>query len=327
MRAVIFDGSDIRLSATRQSPTLQPGEAVIEPTRAGVCATDIEICKGYMHFEGVFGHEFVGVVTQVHNDADNTWVGKKVVGSINAVCGKCDMCTRGLSAHCRDRTVLGILNRDGCFADAFTLPVQNLVEVPDNLTDDEAVFAEPLAAAIHVLDHFDPRTNDPYITVLGDGRLGLLCAQVLAREYSTIRVIGKHHSKLNLCEKWGIAHRHIDDIGRRNDQDLVIDCTGSAEGLHTSMQLVRPRGRIILKTTVAPHLNMKHFAYDLSPLVINEVELIGSRCGSIATAIHALSMGWVDVLSLIDKRFRLDDALDAIRAAQQPGTLKVLIEI
>ena len=326
MRALVFDGKEARLDRSRAEPVAAAGEAVIRPTRAGICATDLEICKGYMGFRGVLGHEFVGVVETVNTDGAGdekkarAWVGKRVVGGINCVCGQCDMCMGGLSNHCRDRTVLGIVGRDGCFADRFTLPIKNLVEVPRTLDDDHAVFAEPLAAACNVLQqvHIVER---PYVTVLGDGRLGLLCAQVLAKQNTKVRVIGRHPHKLTLCEKWGIKHRLESEVTPRGDQDIVVDCTGSASGLEAAMRMVRPRGRIVLKTTVAEQRGV-----DLSPLVIHEVQLIGSRCGPMRDAVAMLAGGEVDVLSMVSRRHRLDDAVKAMRTAGRGEAIKVLLE-
>ncbi|MFG0329270.1 MAG: alcohol dehydrogenase catalytic domain-containing protein [Phycisphaerales bacterium] len=320
MRALVFDGERVALDARYPEPDPAPGEAVVRPTRMGVCSTDLEIVRGYMGFRGVLGHEFVGVVESVNGPDERKLVGRRVVGGINAVCGKCDLCRRGLTTHCRERTVLGIQGRDGCFADRFTLPVMNLVPVPDSIDDDEAVFAEPLAAAIHAAKqlHFEGKA---YITVLGDGRLGLLCAQVMSRLNASVRVIGRHPQKMNLCEKWGVAHRHVDDIGRRADQDIVVDCTGSADGLDLALRLVRPRGKVLLKTTVAPATRETN----LAPIVINEIEVIGSRCGSIPDAVAALERRQVDVLSLISRRMKLDDGAKALDAAKAPGVIKVVM--
>jgi threonine dehydrogenase-like Zn-dependent dehydrogenase len=275
-----------------------------------------------MDFKGVLGHEFVGVVEECTGKSAKKWVGKRVVGSINCVCGKCDMCQKGLKEHCRARTVLGIAGKDGCFAERFTLPVTNLFEVPASLDDDHAVFTEPLAAAYQILRQLTIEGR-PYITVLGDGRLGLLCAQVMSQLNATVRLVGKHAEKIALCEKWGVKHRLLDDVGLRADQDIVVDCTGSADGLTTAMKMVRPRGKIVMKTTVAA-ANQKPI--DLSPLVIHEIELIGSRCGPFSEALAALSAGKIDVLSLISKRARLSEGVDAMRAAKGKGVVKVLLE-
>lgn len=300
----------------------------------GVCSTDLEIAGGYMDDARAgqpitMGHEFVGVVeefnaaTPIQHEIVKRLKGKRVVGSINAVCGECDMCRAGLSNHCRNRTVLGIAGRDGCFAERFCLPIVNLVAVPDSVDDDRAVFAEPLAAAMHAAHqlHFEGK---PYITVLGDGRLGLLCVQVMSKLNASVRLIGKHEKKLAMCEKWGIKHRLLRDIGRRADQDIVVDCTGSPDGLRTAMQLVRPRGTILMKSTFAPRADDP---VDLSPLVVNEIEVVGSRCGSMSEAIRVLEKQEVDVVSLITGRFPLEQGVRAIEAAGRDDQIKVLIDL
>lgn len=300
------------------------GEVLMRPTRMGVCSTDLELCKGYMGFSGVLGHEFVGVVEEAGPGADRAWVGKRVVGEINCVCGQCDMCRAGLREHCRDRTVLGIAGRDGCFAERFVLPAANLHAVPGNVDDDRAVFVEPLAAALQVARQLTIEGR-PYVTVLGDGRLGLLCAQVLAKLNATVRCVGRHEAKLGLCEKWGIKHRLLADVGLRQDQDIVVDCTGSASGITTALQMLRPRGTLVMKTTVAPG-SIDPATFDLSPIVINEINVIGSRCGPFADAIDLLSSEAVDVVSLISRRMRLSDGPAVLEQAGRPGVLKLLLE-
>ncbi|MEM6505114.1 MAG: alcohol dehydrogenase catalytic domain-containing protein [Planctomycetota bacterium] len=299
------------------------GEVLVRPTRMGVCSTDLELCKGYMAFEGVLGHEFVGVVEAVGPSVDKAWIAQRVVGEINCVCGVCDMCRGGLREHCRDRTVLGIMGRDGCFAERFMLPASNLHKVPDNVDNDRAVFVEPLAAALQILRQLTVEGR-PYVTVLGDGRLGLLCAQVLSTLNATVRCVGKHESKLGLCEKWGIKHRLLSDVGLRQDQDIVVDCTGSASGLTTAMAMLRPRGTLVLKTTLAP--GQLGGAFDLSPIVINELNVIGSRCGPFAEALEWLSREAVDVVSLISRRMKLSDGPALLEQANKPGVVKVLLE-
>ncbi|MCC6680594.1 MAG: alcohol dehydrogenase catalytic domain-containing protein [Phycisphaeraceae bacterium] len=323
MRALVLEKQHVRFDANHADPAPRPGEVVIRPTRMGVCATDLELCKGYMDFRGVLGHEFVGIVEQA--PGNKQWLGKRVVGSINCVCGKCDMCKAGLREHCRQRTVLGIAGRDGCFADRFTLPAANLYEIPDHVDDDRAVFVEPLAAAFQVLRQLTIEGR-PYITVLGDGRLGLLCAQVVSKLNATVRCIGKHPRKLELCEKWGVKHRPLEDVGLRQDQDIVIDATGSPTGLTTAMQMVRPRGTIVLKTTISPSQHLPGAGVDISPLVIHEINLIGSRCGPFPDAIDALSQESIDVVSLISRRLKLADGVEALKLADQGDVLKVLLE-
>ena len=323
MRAIAIVDKQPKLVTHHPEPSPGPGEAIIRPRRMGVCTTDLELCKGYMGFTGVLGHEFVGMVEQVGSKADQKWLGKRVVGTINCVCGKCDMCKAGLREHCRKRTVLGISGRDGCFADWFALPVHNLLEVPSTVDDDQAVFTEPLAAAYQILRQITIEGR-PFVTVLGDGRLGLLCAQVLSQLNATVRVVGKHAAKMTLCEKWGVKHRMLSEVGLRADQDIVVDCTGRAEGLNVAIRMVRPRGKIVMKTTVAPLPDPP--SIDLSPLVIHEIQLIGSRCGPFPEALNALATGKVDVISLISRRMKLADGVEALRTASRRDVVKVLME-
>ncbi|MEM8738228.1 MAG: alcohol dehydrogenase catalytic domain-containing protein [Planctomycetota bacterium] len=324
MQALVFDGTQPILDPRRDELAPPPGEVLIRPTRLGVCATDLEICRGYMGFSGVLGHEFVGVVEVVSEKKHADWIGQRVVGNINCVRSVCDLCKAGLRDHARDRSVLGIKERDGCFADLFALPAENLYAVPDHVDDDHAVFTEPLAAAFQVLRQLTVEGR-PFITVLGDGRLGLLVAQVVNTLNATVRVVGKHEEKLRLCEKWGIKHRRLADVGLRQDQDIVIDCTGSPRGLETAMQMVRPRGTVVMKTTTAPP-GPGEPAVDLSPLVVHEITLLGSRCGPIPDALEALSAQTVDVVSLITKRMKLADGVAALKAATRPEHIKVLLE-
>lgn len=327
MQAIVFDGTQPVLAARHRDPKTPAGEALIRPLRMGICATDLALCRGYTSgesdtpaFTGVLGHEFVGVVQATGSKADAHWIGKRVVGNINCVNAACDLVEAGLRDHARDRTVLGILGRDGCFAEHFVLPVENLFEVPDHVDDDHAVFVEPLAAAFQILRQLTVEGR-PFITVLGDGRLGLLVAQVVNTLNATVRVVGKHEAKLRLCEKWGIQHRLLSDVGLRQDQDIVIDCTGSATGIETAMAMVRPRGTIVMKTTTTPG----DTPVDLSPLVVHEISLIGSRCGPFPEALQALSAGTIDIASLITKRMKLADGVQALHEAARPGAMKVLL--
>src|SRR5687768_8949587 len=269
-----------------------------------------------MGYKGVLGHEFVADVV---SSPDKDLVGQRVAGEINVVCGRCDLCLSGLSSHCRNRTVLGILNRDGAFAEFFRLPADNLHEVPASVEDDAAVFAEPLAAAFQVLKQVK-LDGKRWVTVLGDGRLGLLCAQVLRNAGCPVRVIGKHADKLRLCDQWGIRSRPLAEITPRHDQDVVVDCTGSAEGLELAMQLVRPRGTIVLKSTVAEGKPI-----NLAPIVIDEINVVGSRCGPFKEAIKALSEKSVDVTSMIHRRMKIEQGVEAIELAAKSGVLKVLL--
>jgi len=342
VRALRFDGSTVSFERGYRDPVAAPGEAIVRPILTSLCSTDSEVARGLTRFSGVMGHEFVGVVESVNiPDAApqslkdrKSLLGKRVVGSINIVCGACDMCKRGLSSHCRHRTVLGVSGRDGVMADRFAIPLVNLYPVPAGVDDDHAVFAEPLAGALHAAKAFRVE-GKPYITVLGDGKMGLLVVQAMARLNASVRLLGRHPEKFGLCERWGIKHRHIDEAGRRQDQDVVVDCTGTADGLATAMAMVRPRGKIILKSTIspvrvpvgAPVPGADHPAWsqpiNLAPLVINEIELIGSRCGSIPDALAALESGAVQVAPLVTRRGSLEEAADLLVAR---GNIKVLID-
>ncbi|MDB5322371.1 MAG: alcohol dehydrogenase [Phycisphaerales bacterium] len=316
MRALIFDNG-LSLDAKRPEPRREEGDCLIKVRQAGICATDLEITRGYMGFKGILGHEFVGEV--VESPGARQWIGKRVVGEINVVCGRCDLCLSGLSNHCRNRTVLGISKRDGAFADFVRLPAINLHEVPPAVEDEAAVFVEPLAAAFQVLKQVK-LDGKKWVTVLGDGRLGLLCAQVLRNAGCPVRVIGRHPEKMRLCDQWGIRSRAAADITPRHDQEVVVDCTGSASGLEMAMQLVRPRGTIVLKSTVADGK-----ALNLAPIVIDEINVVGSRCGPFREAIKALTEKSVDVTSMIHRRMKLDQGLEAMELAAKPGVLKVIL--
>jgi threonine dehydrogenase-like Zn-dependent dehydrogenase len=317
MKALVFDKT-LTFEPRRGEPQAVDGDTLVRVRQAGVCSTDLEIVKGYMGFRGVLGHEFVG---EVVSSPEKELVGKRVVGEINVVCGRCDLCVAGLSTHCRNRSVLGILNHDGAFAEFVRLPAVNLHVLPKGVDDDQAVFVEPLAAAFQVLKQvkIDART---WVTVLGDGRLGLLVAQVLRNAGCPVRVVGKHPEKLAVCEKWGIRSRVLADIVPRHDQDVVVDCTGSAAGFETAMAMVRPRGTIVLKSTVAGGK-----AINLAPIVVDEINVVGSRCGPFKEAIRALAEKSVDVVSLISRRMRIEQGVEAFEVARRPGVLKVLLTV
>ena len=288
---------------------------MVRVTRAGVCETDLQLIKGYMGFRGVLGHEFVGVAES------GPYAGRRVVGEINCACWTCVTCRNGFPTHCPNRTVLGILNHDGAFADLIAVPQRNLHPVPDSIPDDVAVFTEPVAAAFQIPAQLEIRKTDR-IVVLGDGRLGNLCAQVLASIADDVLVVGKHAEKLGLLEALGVKTALLDDELPARAADVVVECTGSESGLPTALTLVRPRGTIVLKTTVA---GTQTLAW--APFVIDEVTLVGSRCGPFDRALEALEKGLVDVQPLIADRFNLSNGLMALQRAQQKGVLKVLLEM
>jgi threonine dehydrogenase-like Zn-dependent dehydrogenase len=322
MRALVFQNT-LSFKARHPEPAVSDGDALLRVRQAGICATDLEITRGYMGFSGVLGHEFVGEVVSA---ARPELVGQRVVGEINIVCGRCDLCLSGLANHCRARSVVGILKHDGAFADFIRMPTVNLHVLPAGVDDDAGVFVEPLAAAIQVqrqlkLDvKLDAVRSRKWVTVLGDGRLGLLVAQVLRNAGIAVRVIGKHAEKLALCEKWQIRSRLAADIVPRHDQDVVVDCTGSPAGFEMAMQMVRPRGTIVLKSTMAAGKPI-----NLAPLVVDEIMVLGSRCGSFRESIRALAEKEIDVASLIHRRVRIEQGVEAMELAARPGVLKVLL--
>jgi threonine dehydrogenase-like Zn-dependent dehydrogenase len=314
MRAVLL-ASDVRVADDHPEPVPADGEVLVRVTRAGVCETDLQLIKGYMGFQGVLGHEFVGVAES------GPYAGRRVVGEINCSCWRCATCLGGAPSHCPNRSVIGILNHDGAFADLIAVPQRNLHLVPDSVPDDVAVFTEPVAAAFQVPAQIAIRRQDR-IVVLGDGRLGNLCAQVLAGLSEQVLVVGKHPGKLALLSAMGIGTALLDSDLPPRAADIVVDCTGSASGLPTALGLVRPRGTIVLKTTVA---GTQTLAW--APFVIDEVTLVGSRCGPFDQALSALADGRVDVRPLISQRFGLSDGLAALERAQARGVMKVLLDI
>ena len=314
MRALVLD-DHLELRTEHPAPTPASDETLVRVLSAGVCETDLQLVKGYMAFRGVLGHEFVGVAES------GPYAGQRVVGEINCACGVCPTCRSGLHTHCPTRTVLGILNHDGAFADLIAVPQRNLHLVPDALTNDVAVFTEPVAAAYQVPAQV-PIAPNARIVVLGDGRLGNLCAQVLAGLSDHVLVVGKHAGKLALLRALGIATALLHEVTRERLADIVVDCTGSDSGLPTALSLVRPRGTIVLKTTVAGTQTLPW-----APFVIDEVTLVGSRCGPFDRALAGLVDGRVSVAPLISERFTLSRGVEALERAQAKSVLKVLLDV
>lgn len=314
MNALVWDGTRARVTE-HVEPRSDAGMALVRVELAGVCNTDLELIKGYMGFRGILGHEFVGTVAE----GPEPWRAKRVVGEINFGCGQCDWCRHDLDRHCPKRRVMGILDADGAFAEWVAVPVSNLHEVPANVASDIAVFTEPLAAAFEILEQVAVQPGCE-ATVLGDGKLGLLAAQVLHKAGARVLAVGRHLDKLAILENRGIATVPHD---RWNGAaaDIVVEATGTARGLELAIAATRPRGTLVLKSTVAETTQL-----NLAPLVINEISVVGSRCGPFEPALKALATNSVDVLSLISDRVPLRDAADALRLAAQPGMMKVLIE-
>ncbi len=316
MRALHWDGSRLRLKGDHPDPTPKAGEAVVRVRLAGVCSTDLQILKGYMAFEGVPGHEMVGEV----EDGPPEWIGKRVVAEINYACNACPACERGMQRHCPTRSVMGILNADGAFAEKLVVPVANLHAVPEGLSDETAVFAEPLAAAFSIAEQVQLEPGAE-VVVLGDGKLGLLCAFAQHAALAKVTLVGKHEEKLAKATAAGIRSVHLDDF-KPFAADMVVEATGSESGLALAMQAVRPRGTLVLKSTVAA----KH-QVSLAPLVINEITVVGSRCGLFPPSLHCLSQDTIDVSSLISEVYSLDDGVQAVEHAARAGVLKVLLKV
>jgi threonine dehydrogenase-like Zn-dependent dehydrogenase len=332
MRALVYRDTGLVLERDYPMPAPVEGEALIRVLLIGICNTDLEIVKGYMGFQGVLGHEFVGVVEEIYGDvAQGRYEhlrGKRVVGEINAACSRsdCFYCQRGMPTQCPERTTLGILNRDGAFAEYLRLPVENLHVVPEHVRDEEAVFVEPLAANFEMLEqvHLKPTES---VVILGDGKMGQLAAQVLTLSGCEVAMIGKHEEKLALVKKRGVHTYLLDNtqnfvLEHGRWVDVVVECSGSAQGLEMALRLTRPRGTLILKSTVAASSTL-----NLAPIVIDEIRVQGSRCGPFAPALRALSQRLVDVRPLISARYTLDEGLDAFERAAQNGVLKVLVQV
>ena len=315
MKATFFDGKQMIFDNNYPDPKFN--ETLVQVNLAGICGTDLEILNGYMKYSGILGHEFVGTVVKSNNP---NLIGKRVVGEINAGCTKCDFCIRGMERHCPSRTVLGILKRDGSFAEFLSLPEKNLHVIPDSISDEQAVFVEPLAAAFEINEQISlkPEWN---VAVVGDGRLAQLIIQVIKLTCSNITCFGKHQNKLEGLIQSGIKIKIGIESTDEQLFDLVVEATGSNSGFTDTMKLVKPRGAVVLKSTIASRENL-----DLTSTIINEITLIGSRCGLFKPAIDALATGVISVDSMVDCTFPLDKFQDAIVHAKKPDTLKVFLK-
>jgi len=291
-------------------------EAVVRVKLSGICNTDWEVYRGYTNFQGTLGHEFVGEV----ESGDGLPAGQRVVGEINAGCGQCPLCLSGDSRHCAERTVLGIVGRDGAHAEFVKLPVRNLLPVPPGVSDEQAVFTEPLAAAYGVIESAGITGNEK-VGVIGDGKLGLLCAQVVALTGAKLLLIGKHPEKLEIAERRGIETApHYWALNHKREFDVVIEASGAPDGIQYALQLLRPRGKLVLKSTFREPIKL-----DTADIVVNEISIIGSRCGRFEPALELLRTNAVDVESLISEEFSLLDGVRAMMRAVEPGVLKVLL--
>ena len=297
-------------------PEPKPGEALIKTRLAGVCATDLEMRRGYYPFTGVPGHEFVGEVAAA--PGFEGWEGKRVVGEINLVCGSCEACKAGRKHHCKNRSVLGILDKDGVLAEYFTLPMANLQAVPDSVSDEAAVFTEPLAAALEIQQQVQIKPG-MRVLVVGAGRLGLLIAQTLRLTGCDLAVVVRREAQAKLLAGWGILAVDSRTV-RSKSADLVVEVTGSPSGFSMARAAVRPGGTLVIKSTFAGDVSL-----NLSALVVDEITLVGSRCGPFKPALRLLGMGLVDTEPLVSERFGLSEGLEAFEKANERGVLKVLV--
>ncbi|MEQ9623800.1 MDR/zinc-dependent alcohol dehydrogenase-like family protein [Coleofasciculus chthonoplastes] len=316
MQALWLENNQLQLRHDIPIPQPPPGEALVRVVRAGICNTDLELIRGYYPYKGILGHEFVGVVEQGPTELQ----GQRVVGEINAVCGQCHYCQSGQSTHCENRTVLGIVNRHGAFAEYLSLPIENLHRVPDSLPTDLATFTEPVAAALEIQQQVTVSSTER-VLVVGDGKLGQLVAQTLALTGCDLFVVGRHQHKLANLSARGINGGFADAIAHRSF-DIAVECTGNPAGFELARRALRPRGSLVLKSTYAGQLT-----FDASSLVVDEITLIGSRCGPFAPALELLASGRVDVKPLIQGHYPLREGIKAVEQAKTKGVLKVLLDM
>lgn len=316
MKALRFENNELRLAEIAKP--MAAGESLVHVVKSGICNTDIEIVRGYQGFQGTIGHEFIGIVEESN---DKNLVGKRVVGEINAGCGECELCKVGDPRHCPSRTVLGIHGRDGAHAEFLTLPDVNLLEVPAEITNEQAVFAEPLAAAFGILEQV-PLEKDTKAAVIGDGKLGILCAQALRTASENVYLIGKHKDKMLIAENRGVEGILLADaVKLERDFDVVVEASGSESGFATALDLVRPRGKIVLKSTFQGESRWQAWR-----VVVDEITIVGSRCGRFAPALDLLKDNKVDVESFISEEFSLSDGVRAMEKATQKGAMKILLK-
>src|SRR6266571_7963233 len=332
MKALRYENGELKIAD--MAKPIGDGETVVRVTLSGICNTDLEIARGYAGFQGTIGHEFVGVIVSASAARPSASTpnankpsltvgltrGQRVVGEINAGCGIFDLCSRGDPRHCPQRTVLGIVGRDGAHAEFLKLPVVNLIPVPDSISDERAVFTEPLAAACGILERATI-TKDTSVAVIGDGKLGLLCAQVLATTGAPVTLIGKHQNKLQIAARRGVGILTLDrSKSAKGKFDLIVEASGSSSGFDLALDLVRPRGIIVLKSTFHGKTD-----FDAARIVVNEIRVVGSRCGRFLPALELLEQHKVDVGSLISEQVALGDGIRAMQRAGEEGVLKVLL--
>jgi threonine dehydrogenase-like Zn-dependent dehydrogenase len=317
MKALRFENNELKLADIPRPENKR--EALIRVIKSGICNTDLEIARGYAGFQGTIGHEFVGVVEKA--DDARHFIGKRVVGEINAGCGLCELCKKGDARHCPARTVLGIVGRDGAHAEFLQLPARNLFEVPANVSDEEAVFVEPLAAACGITEQVEI-LPDTRVAVIGDGKLGILCALSLSLKSRQVSLIGKHKEKLGLAAKRNIEGILVENAGGKLNRrfDVAIEASGSASGFAAALDLLKPRGKLVLKSTFQGLTKLEMWR-----VVVDEITIVGSRCGRFAPALQLIAGGQIDVLSLISEEFSLAEGVEAMKRAAERGVMKVLL--
>ena len=324
MKAIIFDNG-LKLDKNYPKPKPRNGEALIKIKLAGICNTDHEITKGYMDYAGVLGHEFVGVVEEVNStkEEDKKWIGKRVVAEISYGCNdpECEWCAKKNYRHCPNRHTMGIWGKDGCFAEYLRMPINVLFEVPKNVPDEQAVFVEPLAAACEITEqlHIEPMHK---VLVLGDGKLGLTTALALHAQNFNVLLVGKHKNKLDIAEKQGVKTQLLDEFKHEKIYDVVVEATGTAGGFETSMGVTKPRGTLVLKSTVATGKEL-----NLAPIVIDEITVLGSRCGQFPPALRLLENNRINFKPMISEIYSIDDAIKAFEANKAKDSIKILIKM
>ncbi len=321
MRALVFNNK-LELKQNFEKPTPKENEALIKVKLVGICNTDYEITKGYMGYNGILGHEFVGVVEEI-NGEDKSLLGKRVVGEINLGCKNCDYCAKGLERHCPNRQTLGIFNKDGCFADYVTLPLSNLLEVNEKINDETAVFVEPLAAALEILEQLHIKPYEK-VCVLGDGKLGLITALALNASNVDVTLVGKHQNKLDIAKEQNVKTMLLENLKQEDNKsfDVVVEATGRVSGFETSLSLVKPRGVLVLKSTIATGKEL-----NLAPIVIDEITVLGSRCGQFAPALRLMEKNVIDFSKLVSAKLSFDDAVLGFEKNKENNTIKILLEM
>ncbi len=326
VRAVRIKSNHVMLDEHADEPTLVEGEALVRTTHVLLRRADLANCTGVFGFNGIIGHQFLGVVEEVHGKPHHPMIGKRVVANSNIIDPSSEYAKRGLAMHEPGRAVLGLVGRDGCLCERFTIPAINLVSVQETLLDEHAIFAGVLAAAVHAAQMVRIE-GKPYVTVLGDDIAAMLCAQVMTIMNASVRLLTTQSDRLELCARWGIKHRHLDEVGRRHDQDVVVDTTQDPKSLQCALRMVRPRGTVVLAADPLPIPSESTDAVDWSPVVSNELAILGARCGSIGEGLAMMGSGRIDLSGLITKRFKLDDAIAAIRTAAQPDQIGVIVDV